>query len=399
MKKKILFVSKDLNSGGAEKSLVSLLSQINYEQYSVDLILLEEGDFFKSSIPDEVNYIGVIKETNLLLSMSAKKSLAVMMKQKKILSFISVFIGHTIYKAISKFFNMNAKIIKWKMVSILIPKVQENYDVAVAYNYDFPIHFVVDKVEAPIKIGWVHGNYDLTRNISGLDKVYFSKLDKIVTVSETCKEILGNNFPYFLSKTMVIENIISPKIINSLAGKELDIHTAENKINILTIARLSAEKGINLAIQAACLLAKEGIDFKWIVIGEGFERDNLEKMIFDFQLEEKFILLGTKKNPYPYIKNADIYVQPSITEGKSIAIEEAKVLGKPIVVTNYSTVADQIINDLNGIVVDIDANSISRGIIRLAKSCELRKKLTSELLHNSKGNEDEVNKLYKIINR
>ena len=86
----------------------------------------------------------------------------------------------------------------------------------------------------------------------------------------------------------------------------------------------------DIAIKAAAILVKKGYTIKWYVLGEGEERNTLEQSIKEHNLIANFILLGIKENPYPYINNATIYVQPSRFEGKSLAIDEAKILHKPI---------------------------------------------------------------------
>ncbi|UTE73411.1 glycosyltransferase [Rossellomorea marisflavi] len=397
--KSILFVTKDLGSGGAEKSLVSLLSQLDYEKYSVDLLRLGEGDFFLQSIPDEVNLINIPFETNHLICKPAKESVSILFKKKKYFSLITEIIGHGTLKIVSNLTGYNSKLLKWRIVSPFIRKVNKEYDVAIAYNYDYPIHFIIDKVNSKKKIGWIHGNYNLTRSNPFFDKIYFSKLDNLVTVSKICKDILDAVFPIYSRKISVIENIISPQTINNLAVNcNYNEKILKDHFVIITVARLSNEKGIDLAIEAANILARKGLEFKWLIVGEGLERIKLEELIKRYDLIDKFILLGENSNPYPLIKRADLYVQPSLTEGKSIAIEEAKALGKPIVVTKYSTVTDQIKNMKNGLIVPIDPVAISNGIKRLMDSPKLRNEFKKELLTNTIGNESEINKLYTMMN-
>ena len=365
----------------------------------MDLLRLGNESFFVNSLPSQVNVLNVPFSTNILLCKSAKESMLMLFKQKKYLMCLFEFVGHGIYKVLSKLTGLNTKIFKWKIISFVIPQIESNYDVAIAYNYDYPIHFIIDKVKAKKKIGWIHGNYKLTKSIAMLDKIYFNKLDKIVTVSETCLDILNNVFPKYSHKLVIIENILSPNVINLLSNQFKEgLNKKENEINIVTVARLSSEKGIDMAIKALSLLVKEGHNIKWTVIGEGFERNNLEQLIKTYDLEERFDLIGEKTNPYSYIRQADIYVQPSITEGKSIAIEEAKILGKPIVVTNYSTVNDQIKDSQNGLIVSINPNGLFDGINKLLNSPKMRSDFSNELLKDIQGNENEVLKFYEIIN-
>ncbi|MGG0788110.1 glycosyltransferase [Peribacillus simplex] len=399
MKTKILFVTKDLGSGGAEKSLASLLSQLDYNNYEVDLLRLGDGDFFLNSIPSQVNVLEIPLKTNYLLCKPARESVAYLLKNREFLMCFFEIISHGFYRLLSRLKGLNAKVIKWKLSSVIIPQLDEEYDVAIGYNYDFPVYFIVDKVKAKKKIGWVHGNYMLTKSLVRLDQHYFSKLDNIVTISEICKKILVTVFPQLSKKMSIIENIISPAIIEKMADQDNDkLFKVIPGITIVTVARLSSEKGIDMAVEAFNKLHKKGYNIKWFVIGEGIERNSLETLINKYGLEERFLLLGEKSNPYSYIKQSDIYVQPSRTEGKALAIEEAKVLGRPIVVTNYSTVTDQIQDGCNGLIVPLNSEGIYKGISQLIDSIELREKFSRELLKKQLGNEDEVQKLYQIIN-
>ena len=141
----------------------------------------------------------------------------------------------------------------------------------------------------------------------------------------------------------------------------------------------------------------KGYNIKWYVIGEGNEREKLEEIIKKKNLENHFKLLGLRENPYPYLKKADIYVQPSRYEGKSIAIDEAKILHKPIIVTNYETAKDQITNEINGLIVDMNEKGLSEGIERLIQNQDLKHSFINNLSNEQLGTENEINKLYEII--
>jgi glycosyltransferase involved in cell wall biosynthesis len=134
-----------------------------------------------------------------------------------------------------------------------------------------------------------------------------------------------------------------------------------------------------------------------LVIGEGSERSSLEAKIKDYKLEDYFQLIGLHQNPYPFIKAAKLYVQPSRYEGKSMAIEEAKILKKPIIVTNYLTAKDQIEPNVTGIIAEINAESIADAIEKLLSNEALQMKLMQNLSIQNFGTEDEMIKLYHLI--
>ena len=152
-----------------------------------------------------------------------------------------------------------------------------------------------------------------------------------------------------------------------------------------------------MSIKACKLLIDNGLNVQWMVIGEGDERNNLEKLIIENKLENYFKLVGAKENPYKYIQASDIYVQASRFEGKSIAIDEAKILAKPIVVTNFDTAKDQIENMINGLIVDMNENSIYEGIKKLIEDSELMNKFNNNLINENLGTENEIQKVYELI--
>lgn len=153
-----------------------------------------------------------------------------------------------------------------------------------------------------------------------------------------------------------------------------------NKINILvSIGRLNAQKGFDLAIKAAYKMKKDGLNYSWFIIGEGELEQDLRNQIDELGLNENVYLLGLRKNPYPYIQYADIFIQPSRFEGKSIVLDEAKILGKPIVATNYDTVYDSITNGVNGTICEFDENSLGDAIVTLLENKDIRYRYSTNL--------------------
>lgn len=395
-KKNILFVMPSLSAGGGEKSLVNLLSQVNFELYNVDLFLFSKSGEFLTLLPKEVNVINP-KENHLIFTTPLKKSVKSFLRDKKY---------HLSYSRIM--FTFKNRVIKnsslseqysWKYLSASFDILEKEYDVAIGYLEKSSIYFVVDKVKSKKKIGWIHTNYSNSGMNNKYDIPYFKQLDNIVTVSQECANALKENFPTLTKKIKVIFNIISPKIIESLSNEEIqDSYLYKEKyINIVTVARLSEEKGIDQAIKSCKFLVNRGYQIRWYVIGEGKQREKLEQLININDLNNHFKLLGIRENPYPYIKKADIYVQPSRYEGKSIAIDEAKILRKPIIVTNFKTARDQIVCGVNGLIVEMSDESISEGIEKLVKEAEIKEKLINNLANEKLGTEEEINKIYAMF--
>jgi len=395
-KKSLLFVIPSLSAGGGEKSLVNLLSQIDYNLYNVDLFLLNQEGLFMEYLPKQVNILP-LPETYKLFSLPLITSIIKLFSKGKLLL--------AYYRLMYTIKNRKIKDLTrreqytWKYLAHSLEKLKNNYDTAIGFLEKTSTYFCVDKVDAHKKIGWVHIDYDKMGMDPQFDIRYFEQLNKIVTVSEECANIFSKRFPSQRNKVEVIYNIVSPKVIHNMANQETNSLYSKktNEIILLTVGRLHYQKGLEMAVESCYLLQKLGYNIRWYVIGEGEERDVLTNLIKEKGLEQSFFLIGLKGNPYPYIKQADIYVQPSRFEGKSIALDEAMILRKPIVVTNFSTAKDQIQDGVNGMIVDMNPNAVASGIEKVIKNKEIRKLYVDNLSQLELGTEEEVKKLYKIL--
>ncbi|MCY9692629.1 glycosyltransferase [Paenibacillus alginolyticus] len=393
MKKSVLFVMNNLNCGGAEKALISLLDTIDYSKYDVDLFLMKHEGLFLSKIPNNVNLLEEPNEYKYF-DMSIKLALLDCLKNGRLDIAISRLLAGIIIKTEKNRVRCEQRV--WMYISKSLKNINKKYDIAVGYLEKTPIYFCVDKVDANTKIGFIHNDYDQLGMDPLLDQPYFERLENIVTVSEECGKILRNRFPMYNDKVKVMYNIVSPSTINKMS-LEQGI-TWDEGVKIVSVGRLNKQKNFELAVETCKELVKNGYSVKWYIIGEGEEREELERIIGENNLQETFILLGIKENPYPYIKEADIYVQPSRFEGKSIAIDEAKILHKPIVVTNFSTAKDQITNHDNGLIVEMNSKSLYEGIASLINNEALREHFTCQLSNEQLGTESEIHKLYEMFN-
>jgi glycosyltransferase involved in cell wall biosynthesis len=394
MKKNILFVMNNLNCGGAEKALISLLETIDYSLYNIDLFLFKHDGLFLEKIPQTVNLLEEPFEYRYF-DMSIKKAILDLLKRGRLgLIFPRICAGYLFKLEKNRAVSEQRS---WKYLSKSISVINKKYDAAIGFLEKNPIYFCIEKVVADKKIGFIHTDYNKLGMDSEIDAKYFRKLDHIVSVSEECVNILKQRFPLLNRKIKLMHNIVSPHLIKKLSLEEIKIQ--HKGITIVTVGRLHHLKGFDLAINACEMVVKKGYALTWYIVGEGEERTKLEQLIKEKNLQEIFILLGAKENPYPYIKGADLYVHPSRFEGKSIAIDEAKILNKPIVVTNFNTAKDQIIHEKNGLIVETNAKSIAEGIVTLIRDKELRNKFILNLSNEKLGTEAEIGKLYELFNK
>ena len=277
-----------------------------------------------------------------------------------------------------------------------------HYDAAIAYQGGRCIYYLVENVNADIKIGYVHSNYSVNQTdymLKPSDIKYFPQLDYIVTISQICLNSLYNEFPTLKDRCLLIENICSPKMIKVMAQKGDTYEDNFSGVRLVSMGRFDIHiKGMDIAIKACRILKSAGIYFHWYWLGEGEHRNQLETMIREAGVQDVFILLGAKTNPYNYIKDADIYIQPSRIEGKSVALDEVKALAKPIVVTKFISVLDQFTNRQNALICDIDAKSLSDSIIELLNNKELRDSLVNNLKQEKVGNEEQAEIFESLLN-
>ncbi|MDB8558406.1 glycosyltransferase [Turicibacter sanguinis] len=394
MKKKILFVMNNLNCGGAEKALVSLLNEIDFELYEVDLFLFKKEGIFLSLVPSQVKIIEPFKEYEYF-DMPIKIACKQLIKQKKYtLLFSRIWFGKTMR---GENVGTIAEQKCWKFVKKSFKSLDKQYDLAVGYLEKNPIYFCIDFVKANKKIGFIHNDYKKLKLDKILDYPYLEKLDYIFTVSSTCVEILHQIFPEFKEKCKLMHNILPIKLIQELSNREFEKNILKDScINIVSVGRLAPQKGYELSVQACSILRDRGYSINWVVIGEGLERDNLERLIQEHNIQNTMHLIGIKENPYPYIKMCDIFVQTSLFEGKSIAIDEAKVLEKAIVATNFPTVYDQLIDKKTGMICEMNPNSVANKIEELINNRLLKLQLETNL-KNIDFTSSEIDILLKCV--
>ncbi|WP_298139046.1 glycosyltransferase [Flavobacterium sp.] len=393
MKKDILFVMNKLSCGGAEKSLVSLLHLIDYSKYNVDLYLFKHEGFLMKQLPKEVNLLPQPKEFQYF-DMPFKQMA---------LECLSSFNFKILWARFRMSLMLKSEKIPavkeqkaWEFIGPCLKKVTKKYDATIGYLEKIPNYFCVDHVNADIKIGFVNNDYKLLMLDEAIDIPYFEKLDYIVTVSEACEDILVDCFPQFKHKIRMMYNILTEKTINGLAEESISDFD-ESNINLVSLGRLNYQKAFDGAIEACAILVKRNPKIKWYVLGDGEDRQKLEKLIAQHHLQNNFILLGIKENPYPYIKKATLYVQPSRFEGKSLAIDEAKIICKPILVTNFPSAKDQITDGVNGRIVGMEPIDIANGIEALVNDSKMMNLFVENLQKEETGTESEMSKLYDLI--
>lgn len=362
---KILIAIKNMNIGGVEKSLLSLLGTLSPAEYEIDLLLLEQTGGFMDQIPSWVHTI-VLDEYDEI-------------KEEVNLPPLYVIIDYFKCGRIERAFKLGWAYVKTKLTSNYshyyravfkhIPRLAKHYDTAISYTsiIGYLTWFVMYHVAADKKYGWIH--FDVSKLT--IDKKFMLKLhqgmDKIFVVSQQAEAAFTDAFPSLASRCQVRYNLVDAVSIRKMAEEHAECIRQEGVSTIVTLGRLSWEKGQDIIPEVACKLRDEGIAFKWYLIGDGKLRAQLEKEIEEYGLNDTVILMGTKANPYPYLKQADLYVQPSVYEGHCVSILEVIALDLPIVATDFTGVHEQLDGRRNSRIVNRSADALAGAIIDYTK--------------------------------
>jgi len=390
-KKELLFVINNLNVGGAEKALLSLLQNFDYSKYKVDLQLFSKEGLLLEQLPSEVCLLPVPKNM-IFFDMPFSKVIRLNLAPWRwpiICSRVLFFIRGR--KATT---SAEAAQIGWRSISKCVNRLDKHYDIAIGYLQSGPNYFVIEKVYATKKIGFIHTDYKSAGLNPIYDRSYFKAFNNVVVVSEQSKTILSKNFGDLSPKFCVIHNVVSPTYIENLAAQEIEY---SHKNVVISVGRLIPSKGYDLSLDAFKILKEKGIDFTWIILGDGPLKAFIKEKINEYGLERKVKLLGNIPNPYPHIKNADVFLHTSRYEGKSVVIDEAKILGKAILITNFPTAKEHLKNGKTGIIVEMDAALIANELQKLLLQNDLRSQLASALSMEKNNHKAELIKFYNLI--
>lgn len=401
MKKRILVIGITMAAAGSEKSFLSFANTIDYEKYDVDLLLARKTGDFLPLVPEKIRILemGALGE---LFEIDRKNARDIIMR-KYLLK--NPFRGFGLFSHLIKIkraksaeqrsFAANRM---WLSMMEKMPDFPGEYDIALAYWGDRTMFYMIDKVRAKRKIAWLHFDYSRPPREDALYLAYFQKCDKVVTVSAEIEKSLKSALPDIADRVVTIENIINKEEILSVASEPADFGDDFGGMRLLTVGRICSQKGYDLAVPAVARLISAGYPIRWYIIGQGDDAyaEKLRAQIAELGIRDSVIFMGMQKNPYKFMKAADIYFQPSRHEGKPIAVEEAKVLCRPIFVTDYTSAAEQTEGGTLGLVGDISEEGIYRGLKKLLDDGELRENLTERLAFVTK-NEKNFSQIMELL--
>lgn len=398
MTKPRLFINMHyMELGGAERALLGLLNAIDTDKVDVDLFLNQHTGAFMPLIPPKIRLLPEIPAYSAI-----ERPIKTILKEGHIGIFFGRLIGRIKYKrylcSVNKRRDGSATQYVFDGVSPFLPSLKflGHYDLAISFLD--PPHIVQDKVDADIKMEWIHADWSTIDVNEDLVASRWGRNDYIVSISKHVGERFIKKFPLFKDKIVEIQNILSPSFIRGQAVQVIDFSELNTDgITLCSVGRIAYAKNFDNIPHIAKIIKEKGVKFHWYVIGPGNHK-TIDNTIHNISVDDCVHFIGPKSNPYPWMKACDIYVQPSRYEGHSVTVREAQILFKPVIITNYPTAESQIRDGVDGVICGMDNDSIANAIITLAQDKLKQNNLVTYLRTHDYGNECEIEKIYKLLN-
>lgn len=351
-RKKVLFTIESLGGGGAEKVLSTITRFINRDKFDVTVCSISNTGIYSSIIASQVNYCYVIpntKEGNIFQILYARLKY------------------YLVYKLLP---------IKW-VYKLFIPK---DFDIEIAFVEGFVTKLMASSINRKsYKIAWVH--IDLKQLhwtcIQGIykdikeERACYENFDKIVCVSKSVKHSFKELFHCKDERLINIYNPIdADEILSKSKGRKCSY---VKRLTITSVGRFVPQKGYDILIKVLGRLKQEKMAFNLVLVGEGAQQKELERLCTRYNLEDSVEFVGFKKNPYSFMANSDIFVCSSRAEGYSLVIAEALVLGIAVLSTNCSGPTELLENGQYGLIVENTEEGLYKGLKLLIQSPDLLK--------------------------
>lgn len=400
--KKILFVVNTMGRAGAETALIMLLKRLDsmkkYELYLY--VILPCGEMF-DQVPDNVQVLNNKVNRSPLDSLAGRMSICVLTLKAFLYHLNGIrMLGYLLQnwkeqKASGR--KLQYDKLLWRILSNGLPEPEGTYDLAISYIEGASAYYTAERVKAKHKAAFIHIDYENSGYTAFMDRGCYGYMERIFVVSNEVGNKFIHMYPEYCDKVRLFRNLLDRDGIRKKAEEGIGFTDDFNGVRLLTVGRLHYQKGYDIAIKALSLLRSKGYNVRWYVIGEGLERRNLEKLIKEYGVEKDFLLLGAKENPYPFIKQADIYVHATRFEGKSIAVEEAQILGKAILASDCTGNREQIISGYDGLLVPLDAEKLADALEQLINNNDLREQYATHVLEKKLDFPEDLDELLALL--
>ncbi len=384
MPKNILFVVDNLVMGGITKVLSNLLQNLDEKKYNIDLLVLHYYEDMCIQIPKNVKLIKG-NEYFSYVDVSIKKIL----KEKDLKQF---------FNKVSLVMLLKSGKIEKKIKKARDKILKKDYDTEIAFSDGFS-HIFVANGNTPNKIAWMHTDISVqndSKRYYNLVRESLEKMNMSVCVSDRVRDVYKSYYDLDDEKIQTIHNIINDIEIKNKGNEKIDVEYSKDTVNLISVGRLEFQKNYTRFIKVHKKLIDDGYKINSYLIGDGLEYDKLSNLVKEKKVDNTFKLLGRKDNPFPYVKNADLFVLSSILEGLPTVLYESIILGTPCVSTLVAG-AKEVLKDEYGLVVENSDEGLYNGLKRILDDKSLLKKYKSNAVMYKSENSDIINKIEKIL--
>ncbi len=400
MRKKILFVINTMGRAGAETAMLELLKALDSPEYDISLyVIMGQGEMI-GKLPPYVRLRNLRFNAHSVLSRQGKRGMMATVcraffRNGGQIKKIRGIAGNL--ASMGRQGKFQADKLLWRMLSDGSLRLEEQFDLAVAWLEGASAYYVAEHVKAARKCAFIHIDYESAGYTREMDRNCWDSFEKIFMVSQEVKEHFLAVYPEYADKAEIFHNLVDQEGIRRRSREAGGFSDGYEGKRLLTVGRLTWQKAYDIAIDAMKLLKDKGCNVRWYILGEGDQRRTLEKKIAALQLKEDFVLLGVAENPCPYYAQADIYVHATRFEGKSIAIQEAQTLGCAVIASDCNGNREQIENGEDGILCQLTPEGIAESIETLLQNEETRKKLGKSAERKNMAQEQELQKLLQLL--
>ena len=375
MRKKILFVINTMGRAGAETAMLELLKALDSPEYDISLyVIMGQGEMI-GKLPPYVRLRNLRFNAHSVLSRQGKRGMMATVcraffRNGGQIKKIRGIAGNL--ASMGRQGKFQADKLLWRMLSDGSLRLEEQFDLAVAWLEGASAYYVAEHVKAARKCAFIHIDYESAGYTREMDRNCWDSFEKIFMVSQEVKEHFLAVYPEYADKAEIFHNLVDQEGIRRRSREAGGFSDGYEGKRLLTVGRLTWQKAYDIAIDAMKLLKDKGCNVRWYILGEGDQRRTLEKKIAALQLKEDFVLLGAVENPYPYYAQADLYIHATRFEGKSIAIQEAQTLGRAVVASDCNGNREQIEDGADGLLCALTPEAVADSIASLLEDEEKR---------------------------
>ncbi len=382
MPKNILFVVDNLIMGGVTKVMENLLERLDSNKYNIDILVLHYYQDMKIKIPKNIEIISGNKYFS-----SIDKSIKQILKEKDFKAFI---------KKLKLVILLKTGLIKKDILKFRKQSLQKEYDTEIAFSDGFS-HIFVANGDSKNKIAWMHLDVSVqndSKRYYNLVKESLHKMDMCVCVSDKVKQAYAEY--YGLDKIQTIHNVMNVSKIKEDSEKSFENPFKEDVCNLISVGRLDYQKNYSRFINVHKKLIEEGYKINSFLIGDGIEKEELQDLVNKNNISDTFCFLGRKDNPFPFVKNADLFVLSSRYEGLPTVLYESIILKTPCVTTEVAG-AKEILEDKYGKITENSDEGLYNGIKEMLDSPQLLQEYKRNLENYEYDNINIIKKIESIL--